>query len=324
MASLKKISEPIANELSQFEKHFRKALKSNVPLLDIITNYILRSKGKQMRPMFVFLSASLTGKVKDATYTAATLIELLHTATLVHDDVVDNSDLRRGLFSIKALWKSKIAVLVGDFLLSKGLLTATENKEYELLEIVSVAVKEMAEGELLQIEKTRKLNLDEDVYFDIITKKTATLIAACTAAGAKSTGADDAVVEKMRQFGIYTGISFQIKDDLFDFNTNNKTGKPAGNDIHEKKMTLPIIYALKNSSKPEHKKIIKVILKKNKTKAHINQVINFTKENGGLEYAEKVMLEYKNKAENILNEFPDSPSKESLKAILKYVIERKK
>ncbi len=324
MSALNTISEPVAAELKQFESHFRKALKSKVPLLDIITNYILRRKGKQMRPMFVFLSARLFGEVTKPTYTAATLIELLHTATLVHDDVVDNSRLRRGFFSIKALWKSKIAVLVGDYLLSKGLLTATENKEYELLEIVSEAVKEMAEGELLQLEKSRKLNIKEEVYFDIITKKTATLIASCTAAGAKSAGADDNTVEQMRQFGIYTGISFQIKDDLFDFKINNKTGKPAGNDIREKKITLPLIYALKQSSKAEQRKILRIIRKKNKSKDDVQKVIQFTREKGGIDYAKKVMIDYRDKAENFLNELPDSAARNSLRELLYYVTEREK
>lgn len=324
MSALNTIREPIAEDLKLFERHFRKALKSKVPLLDIITNYILRRKGKQMRPMFVFLSARLFGEITERSYTAATLIELLHTASLVHDDVVDNSKLRRGFFSVNALWKSKIAVLVGDYFLSKGLLTATQHKEYELLEIMSEAVKEMAEGELLQIEKARKLNISEETYFDIITKKTAVLIAACTAAGAKSAGVDDETVSKMKQFGMYAGISFQIKDDLFDFNTGNNTGKPAGNDIREKKMTLPLIYALSQSEKSEQKRIIRIIRKKNKSKHDIDSVIQFTHEKGGINYAGNVMSEYRNKAEAILDDFPDSASKASLKQLLRYVTERKK
>jgi octaprenyl-diphosphate synthase len=324
MSAINTIKQPIAEELKEFEAHFRKALKSKVPLLDIITNYILRRKGKQMRPMFVFLSARLFGEITKRTYTAATLIELLHTATLVHDDVVDNSKLRRGFFSINALWKSKIAVLVGDYLLSKGLLTATQNKEYELLDIVSEAVKEMAEGELLQLEKARKLNISEAVYFEIITKKTATLIASCTAAGAKSAGASDQRVKQMKDFGTYAGISFQIKDDLFDYNEHNKTGKPAGNDIREKKMTLPLIYALNNSNGSEKRKIIRIVRKKKKVNADIQAVVGFVREKGGIEYAREAMMAYRQKAEAVLNEIQDSPSKESLKELLIYVTERKK
>ncbi len=259
MSEIKDIKAFIKPEMEKFEPFFKKAVKSNVPLLDIVMNYIIRRKGKQMRPMFVFLSAKLFGDVTESSYTAAALIELLHTATLIHDDVVDNSNKRRGFFSVNALWRSKIAVLAGDFLLSKGLLLAVEKKEFKLLEIVSEAVKEMAEGELLQIEKSRKLDITEKTYFEIIYKKTATLIASCTAAGASSGNADKEQIEKLKQFGKYAGITFQIKDDLFDYQKNNSTGKPAGNDIQEKKMTLPIIFALKNSDKKEKRKILSLI-----------------------------------------------------------------
>lgn len=324
MPATDNIKKPIAEELKEFESHFKKSLKSRVPLLDLITNYILRRKGKQMRPMFVFLSAGLYGGITPATYTAATLIELLHTATLVHDDVVDSSKLRRGFFSVNALWKSKIAVLVGDYLLSQGLLTATRDKQYELLDIVSDAVKEMAEGELLQLEKSRKLNISEENYFEIITKKTATLIASCTAAGAKSAGADDAAVQKMKDFGTYAGISFQIKDDLFDYNKTNKTGKPSGNDIREKKMTLPLIYALNNSSKGEGRKIIRIVRKKSKSSSDIRTVVNFVKEKGGIAYAQERMTDYRSKAQAILDEMPNSEFKTSLRELLVFVTERTK
>ncbi len=248
MSKLNEIKLPILDDIQKFEHYFKESVKSKVPLLDIITNYIVRRKGKQMRPMLVFLSAKMLGEINESTHNAAALIELLHTATLIHDDVVDESYIRRGFFSVKALWRSKVAVLVGDFLLSKGLLLATKNKELKLLEIVSEAVKEMAEGELLQIEKTRRLNITEDIYFDIISKKTATLIASCTASGAESVGADEETIKKMKEFGYYAGIAFQIKDDLFDYKRSNLTGKPTGNDIQEKKMTLPLIHAMSIST----------------------------------------------------------------------------
>jgi octaprenyl-diphosphate synthase len=324
MSEVSKIKAPISEHIDKFEPYFKKNLKSNVPLLDIVTNYIIRRQGKQMRPMLVFLSAKLVGEVNQATYTAAALIELLHTATLIHDDVVDESYTRRGFFSIKALWKSKIAVLVGDFLLSKGLLLATENKEYEILQIVSVAVKEMAEGELLQIEKARRLDIDEEIYFDVIYKKTATLIAACSAAGAKSARATDEITEKLKLFGKYAGIAFQLKDDLFDYEKTNMTGKPAGNDIQEKKMTLPLIYALKNSSKPEKKEILNIIKKHNKDSKKVQFVIDFVNQKGGIIYAEQKMNEYKKLSLDILDEFPQSEAKESLKLFIEYISDRKK
>lgn len=277
-----------------------------------------------MRPMFVFLTAKLFGNVNQSTYTAATLIELMHTATLVHDDVVDDADKRRGFFSINALWKSKIAVLTGDYLLSKGLLIAVKNKEFQLLEIVSEAVKEMAEGELLQIEKSRKLDITEETYFDIIYKKTATLIASCMVAGAKSANANNDEIRKLKEFGKYVGIAFQIKDDLFDYQKTNLTGKPSGNDIQEKKITLPLIYALNNTSRSEKRRILKIIQKHNTNKVKVAEVIEFVSKNGGLKHTEERMKEYKEKATNILNEFPDSTSKNALIDMLEYVINRKK
>ncbi|MEO0404369.1 MAG: polyprenyl synthetase family protein, partial [Bacteroidota bacterium] len=242
MQTVAQIKAPISEEMKHFEAHFKESMKSKTPLLDKITHYIIKRKGKQMRPMFVFLSAKLCGGITDASYTAASLIELLHTATLVHDDVVDDAHLRRGFFSINALWKNKIAVLVGDFLLSKGLLMSVEKKQFRLLELVSEAVQEMSEGELLQMEKARKLNITEDIYFEIIRRKTASLIAACCASGAASAGVSEEVIEKMKQFGTYVGIAFQIKDDLFDYGGGENIGKPTGIDIKERKMTLPLIH----------------------------------------------------------------------------------
>jgi len=324
MPSLKKIKAPIAKEMKEFEKFFKNSMKSKVPLLDIITNYIIRRKGKQMRPIFVFLSAKLHGEITKSTYNAASLVELMHTATLVHDDVVDESYQRRGFFSINALWKNKIAVLVGDYLLSKGLLLSVENEEFDILKIVSDAVREMAEGELLQIEKARKLNTDEDIYFEIIRKKTATLLASCTAAGTKSTGASDEVVEKMQKFGENIGIAFQIKDDLFDYQKKNLTGKPSGNDIQEKKITLPLLYSLNNAKNGDYKRITKLIKKHNKKPKTIKTVIDFVNETGGIEYAEKKMNEYKEKSLNILSEFPDCEAKTALIELVKFTIERNK
>ncbi|NPA69021.1 MAG: polyprenyl synthetase family protein [Chlorobi bacterium] len=323
MPEINEIRAFIKPEMEKFESFFKNAVKSNVPLLDIIMNYIIRRKGKQMRPMFVFLSAKLAGGVTESTYTAAALIELLHTATLIHDDVVDNSDKRRGFLSVNALWRSKIAVLAGDYLLSKGLLLAVQNKEFKLLEIVSEAVKEMAEGELMQIEKSRKLDINEKTYFDIIYKKTATLIASCTAAGAASAGINGENLEKFKQFGKYAGITFQIKDDLFDYQKTNLTGKPSGNDIQEKKMTLPLIHALENAEKNEKKHILKLIGKHDRKK-HIPEIINFVKKKDGLKYTEQKMIEYKNNALNNLSNFPDSEAKKYLSDLVEYITSRKK
>ena len=307
-----------------FEDKFKEYLSSNVSLLDRIMHYIIKRKGKQMRPMFVFLSAKLFGDFKDSTYRAASMIELLHTATLVHDDIVDEANFRRGFFSINALWKNKIAVLVGDFLLSKGLLLAVENKDFELLKIMSAAVKDMSEGELLQIEKSRRLDITEKVYYDIIRKKTATLIAACCASGANSIGKKSEIIEKMRLFGEKTGIAFQIKDDLFDYTQNSFFGKPTGIDIRQQKMTLPLIYSLNNSSKKERNYIINIIKNYNKDDKKIIEVINFVNKSGGLEYAKKEMIKYHNAAVNILNQFENNEAKKSLICLLDFVINRKK
>jgi len=325
MSTVDKIKAPISAEMEKFEPFFRSSMQTKVPLLNVIMNYILRRKGKQVRPMFVFLSSKMLQKeVGDATYTAAALIELLHTATLIHDDVVDEAYERRGFFSVNALWKSKISVLVGDYLLSKGLLLAVDNNEFELLRIVSVAVKEMSEGELLQIQQSRKLKITEKIYYDIIRKKTAALIAACTACGAKSSGADDEMVAKMRLFGEHVGMAFQIKDDLLDYQNNGSIGKPSGNDIKEKKLTLPIIHVLKKASKVDQKRILSIVKRQNKNKKKVQEVINFVIENGGLDYTTQVMLEYKSKALDILSEIPESESKAALQSLVEYVVERKK
>jgi octaprenyl-diphosphate synthase len=299
-------------------------MKSSVPLLDKITTYIVKRKGKQIRPMFVFLSAQVSGEVNDSTHRAAALIELLHTATLVHDDVVDDSNERRGFFSVNALWKNKIAVLIGDFLLSKGLLLSLDNNDFHLLKIVSTAVREMSEGELLQIEKARRLDISEEIYFEIITKKTATLIAACCAAGTASVTGDQKAIEVARSFGTLTGIAFQIKDDLFDFGTEENIGKPTGIDIKEKKMTLPLIYALNNCSWIEKRKIINIIKNHNEESEQVRVVIDFVIAKGGIAYANRIMHEYKAKALEILKQLPDNSARQSLERLLVYAIERKK
>ncbi len=321
--SLAYIKSPIENELKIFEDKFKDSVKSKVPLLDTIMNYIVKRKGKQMRPLLVLHCAKLFGEVNESTYRGAALVELLHTATLVHDDVVDESNMRRGFFSINALWKNKVAVLVGDYLLSKGLLLSLKNKDFKALEILSSAVEQMSEGELLQMEKARKLDITEEVYFDIITKKTASLLASCCGIGANSTGVSEEVLEDVMAMGEAVGIAFQIKDDLFDYG-DNKIGKPTGIDIIEKKMTLPLIYALNVADKGERRKIIKVIKNSKKSKADIQEVIQFVKIKGGIEYAQIRMLEYKKKAEDFLNSIPTESSTEYLKALIDYVIERKK
>jgi octaprenyl-diphosphate synthase len=307
-----------------FENKFKDSLKSNVSLLDRIMHYIIKRKGKQMRPMFVFLTAKLFGKFEENTYRAAAMIELLHTATLVHDDVIDEADFRRGYFSINALWKNKIAVLVGDFLLSRGLLLAVKHEEFELLKIMSTAVQDMSEGELLQIEKARKLDITEKVYFDIIRQKTATLIAACCASGANSVGEDKNTVETMRLFGEKAGIAFQIKDDLFDYTQSTFIGKPTGIDIREQKMTLPLIYTLNNVSKKEKNNIINIVKNHHENDKKVAELIELVKENGGLNYAENVMIEYRNEALEILNQFNDNEARRSLELLLNYVVNRKK
>jgi octaprenyl-diphosphate synthase len=320
---LKQIQAPIATEMEEFEKKFRDFMKSKVKLLDHITNYIVRRKGKQMRPMFVFLTAGVSGQISEASYRGAALIELLHTATLVHDDVVDDANYRRGFFSVNALWKNKIAVLVGDYLLSRGLLLSVDNGDFSLLRIVSNAVKEMSEGELLQIAKARKLDITEEVYYTIIRQKTASLIASCCAVGAATSGASEETVEQMRTFGEKIGMAFQIKDDLFDYG-EDEIGKPLGIDIKEKKMTLPLIFALNNSSWFEKKKIIYLVRNKSEDKRAVSEVIDFVKKSGGLEYANGVMNQYFEEALEILKGFSESAYKSSLEALVRYTIERKK
>ena len=318
---LKDIQAPIASEMAEFEKKFKEAMKSRVMLLDKIMNYIVRRKGKQMRPMFVFFSSGMAGGIVEATYRGASLIELLHTATLVHDDVVDDSIYRRGYFSINALWKNKIAVLVGDYLLSRGLLLSIENGDYDLLKIVSNAVREMSEGELLQMEKARKLDITEDVYFEIIRQKTASLIASCCAVGAASAKASPELISRMRTFGEKVGMAFQIKDDLFDYG-DDEIGKPLGIDIKEKKMTLPLIYALQNASWSEKKRIIYLVKNKSHKSSAVREVISFVKNSGGIAYAQETMNRYHHEAISILNEFEDSAYKQSLKDMVQFTIER--
>jgi octaprenyl-diphosphate synthase len=318
------IKLPIKKEMELFEKKFKDSMLSKVPLLNRITYYIVRRKGKQMRPMFVFLVAKMVsdGGFDERTYRGASVVELIHTATLVHDDVVDDSNRRRGFFSINALWKNKIAVLVGDFLLSKGLLLSIDNEDFDLLKLISIAVREMSEGELLQIEKARKLDITEDIYFDIIRQKTATLIAACCGIGAASVGANQDTIQQMRKFGEYIGIAFQIKDDLFDY-TDDKIGKPTGIDIKEQKLTLPLIHTLNICSKKEKSWIINSIKKHNKDKKRVKEVIAFVKENGGIEYTTNKMYDYKNRALSILENYPASDYKSSLIMMIDYVVERK-
>lgn len=321
--SLSSIQAPIAEPMKAFEGKFRQFMKTKVMLLDTIMNYIVQRKGKQMRPMFVFLTAGCVGEITEKTYRGAALIELLHTATLVHDDVVDESDYRRGFFSINAVWKNKIAVLVGDYLLSKGLLLSVDHKDFDLLTSVSTAVREMAEGELLQIEKARKLDITEDVYFDIIRKKTATLIAACCAVGVQSTDADPKYVDMAHQFGEKVGIAFQIKDDLFDYG-DAEIGKPLGIDIKEKKMTLPLIYALQNTTRSLRKQMIKTIKNDSDNPVKVKEVIAFVKSTGGIAYATQRMQEFAQEAHEILSQFPDSAYRTSLGNLLNYTIERNK
>ncbi len=323
MKPVEQIKQPILNEMEFFEQKFKASMISNVPLLNRITHYIVKRKGKQMRPMFVFLVAKMVsnGDFKERTYRGASVIELIHTATLVHDDVVDDSNRRRGFFSLNALWKNKIAVLVGDFLLSKGLLLSIDNDDFDILKHISIAVREMSEGELLQIEKARQLDITEEIYFDIIRKKTATLIAACTAIGAASVDADKNEIEKMRKFGELIGIAFQIKDDLFDY-SEAKIGKPTGIDIKEQKMTLPLIYTLNHCSKKERKWLINSVKNHNRDKKRVKEVIAFVKQNNGIDYTVKKMKEYQQTALRILDDYPESPYKDSLITMVNYVIER--
>ncbi|MEK6450869.1 MULTISPECIES: polyprenyl synthetase family protein [Myroides] len=326
MNIVQQIKQPIQQEMDLFEKKFRNSMATKVALLNRITYYIVNRKGKQMRPMFVFLVAKMTGEgqVNERAYRGASVIELIHTATLVHDDVVDDSNKRRGFFSLSALWKNKIAVLVGDYLLSKGLLLSIDNGDFDLLRIISVAVREMSEGELLQIEKARRLDITEDVYYEIIRQKTATLIAACCSLGAAAVQPENAeLIERMRKFGELIGMAFQIKDDLFDY-SDGPIGKPTGIDIKEQKMTLPLIYALNVSEPKDRKWLINSVKNYNEDKRRVKEVIAYVKEKGGMEYATKKMVEYQLEALAILNDFPDSPYKEALTTMVNYVIERKK
>ncbi len=324
MNDLKIIKAPISKELKEFEKYFRKSLKSSVPFLDHITNYILRKKGKQLRPVFVLLTSSMINEITESSYKAACMIELLHTATLVHDDVVDDSYERRGSFSIKALWGSKLAVLVGDFLLAQGVLLSVFSKEFDLLEIVSEAVRDMSEGEIMQIRKTRRLDISMDDYYEVIRKKTAVLIATCTATGARASGASDEEVAKMKEFGYKVGMAFQIKDDLFDYQRDGKIGKPTANDIKEKKMTLPLIYTLEKCSAKEKKEIIHIIRKQSKNRKKVDVVFEYVNKYKGLEFAEKKMNEFKKEAEDILLSFPENDSRNSLMHLLNFTVNRKK
>jgi len=325
MKVISQIKLPVEKEMELFEKKFFESMSSKVALLNRITHYIVNRKGKQMRPMFVFLVAKMVseGQVNERTYRGAAVIELIHTATLVHDDVVDDSNRRRGFYSINALWKNKIAVLVGDYLLSKGLLLSIDNNDFDLLKIISIAVKEMSEGELLQIEKARRLDITEAVYYDIIRQKTATLIAACCSLGAASVKPESVEIAKMRRFGELIGMAFQIKDDLFDYG-EEQIGKPTGIDIKEQKMTLPLIYVLNNCTSKEKKWIINSIKNHNKDKKRVKEVIALVKSNGGLDYAVTKMKEYQKEALSILQDYPESPYKDSLILMVNYVIERKK
>ncbi len=325
MKVVAQIKAPIDHEMEHFEKKFSNAMSSKVALLNRITHYVVNRKGKQMRPMFIFLIAKMCnkGEMNERTYRGASVIELIHTATLVHDDVVDDSNRRRGFFSLNALWKNKIAVLVGDFLLSKGLLLCIDHDDFDLLKIISVAVREMSEGELLQIEKARKLDITEEIYFEIIRQKTATLIAACCAMGAKSVHAPAAEVENLRKFGELIGLAFQIKDDLFDYG-EEQIGKPTGIDIKEQKMTLPLIYSLNNASAKDKKWLINSVKNHNKDRKRVKEVITFVKNSGGLEYAVLKMKDYQSQALQLLKVYPKSPYKDSLELMVNYVIERKK
>ncbi len=322
MASdLDKIKEPVQKELKEFKKRFKESMKSSVPLLDKITYYIIQKKGKQVRPILVFLCAKICGEINDSTNIAASLLELSHTASLVHDDVVDDAYERRGFFSVNALWKNKIAVLVGDFLLAKGLEIALATKNYNHLQTVSNAVKQMSEGELLQMEKARRLDIDEKVYFEIIRQKTASLIAAACSAGASSTTTDENLINKMRVFGEKVGMAFQIKDDLFDYGADN-IGKPRGIDIKEKKMTLPLIYSLNNTDKSTRNKIINYIKNESQNDERVKEVISFVKSMGGLQYAEKVMNNYTDDAIEILKTFPESDARNSLEQLVYFFTTR--
>lgn len=323
MNSVKEIMSPVKSEMVEFENRFRASMKSKVPLLDKVTHYIIRRKGKQMRPLFILLTSKMLGEVNDKTYDAATLVELLHTASLVHDDVVDDANERRGFFSVNALWKNKIAVLVGDYMLSKVLLLSIEKNNTDLLEVVARAVREMSEGELLQIEKARKLNITEDIYYEVIRQKTASLIATCCEAGALSAGRHD-LAETMKNFGEKIGIAFQLKDDIFDYGEPGDIGKPTGLDIRERKMTLPLIYTLNNSTPEIRKELINIVKNHNENPKKVKRAIQLVIDNGGIDYAHAKMMEYKNDALELIKDIPDSPAKQSILGLVEYTTKRTK
>lgn len=324
MSALTGIKRPVESEMAEFEIYFSRTMRSDIPLLNIILNYILRRKGKQMRPLLVFLTARLNGEIAESTYIAATCIELLHTASLVHDDVVDDAHERRGSLSINALWNSKIAVLLGDYLLSSGMHICVEKSRYDMLEIISEAVKSMSEGELLQIQKARKLNIKEEDYYKIIISKTAALLSACTACGARSVTGDDETIQLMKDFGENIGVAFQIRDDILDYEGTGLTGKAVGNDIKEKKITLPLIYALEKTNNSKRRQILGIVKARKKSRSDINEVISFVIENGGIDYAELKMNQYRDKALAILDSYPDTEVKESLRQFVQYTTSRKK
>ena len=324
MIKLEDIRKPIREEMKEFDRRFKEAVSSHIPLLTVVTKYVLRRKGKQMRPLFVFLTSKLTGEVTESSYTAASLIELMHTATLVHDVVVDESNERRGVFSVNAIWKAKVAVLFGDYLLARGLLLAVEKKDYDLLEIVSDTSREMSEGELLQIQKSRSLNINTDTYYEVIRKKTATLIASCTACGAKSARATQEVVDRVYEMGIQIGMAFQIKDDLFDYQPQGLIGKPTGNDIKEKKFTLPLIHALNQADAGVRRAMVKKIKNGKRSQRVVNEVVQFVHQMGGIEFANEKMLEYKANAMEILHSFPESPARDSLRDLVEFTVSRNK
>ena len=324
MSALAGIKKPVEIEMDEFEVYFSRTMRSDIPLLNIILNYVLRRKGKQMRPLLVFLTARLNGEIAESTYIAATCIELLHTASLVHDDVVDDAHERRGSLSINALWNSKIAVLLGDYLLSTGMHICVEKSRYDMLEIISEAVKSMAEGELLQLQKARKLNIKEEDYYKIIISKTAALLSACTACGARSVSEDTETIQLMKDFGENIGIAFQIRDDILDYEGTGLTGKTVGNDIKEKKITLPLIHALEQSANSKKRHIINIVKNRKKTRTEIGEVISFVMDYGGLEYAELKMNQYRDKALAILDSYPESEVKESLREFVHYTTSRKK
>lgn len=324
MKDLNTIKQPIREEIKAYQKVFRETVRSKVPLLDIIMQYILKTKGKQIRPVIVLYSARLVGSINPSTYRAATIVELMHTATLVHDDVVDDSYKRRGVFSVNALWRNKISVLSGDYLLAKGLLLAVENQDYNLLEYVSKATRDMSEGELLQLEKARKLDVSEEIYFEVIRKKTASLLGSCFATGAYSTIKDRGQIEKLWMVGEYTGLAFQIMDDLLDYEKTSVTGKPTGTDLKEKKITLPLIYLLNHSGNSEKKELMHLIKKKNKNPETLKLIRDAVYNSGGIEYCKKRMEEYKTKAIDLLHEFPENDARNALEEIIEFTVMRKK